>query len=900
MLVVSICSSLSAQDQAAQMLMPNVSMVSTQQPQQLLNQQTTSPAQNLQSTQQITPTQVSSVNQNSLNQNSQAQVVQNSQALVDHNLGDISNIVATDHALDQQAFDQHTDQAKTQSSLQQAQAQVQVPTQTVPTTPITTQVSTVPQTPAAPIFPGAQTEKITQIPEDKQDKNAKEKEEANIYLNFENVSLGSVLNYLAEQKNINILPIKELDDTKVSLTTRTPLTLTRAWNILLTLLEINNLSIIKVGNLYRVVSSKDNGQQPLPTYSSASGTEPEDLPDSDLVVRYVYFFKNIKTDMAHGILGKMIDDAGIIENKDLNACIIKERCLNIKAAMKVVKALDMGGLREEIAIIALKWANAQTVEQLFKDISGSDTEDKTIRFLGPTAQKEKTYFSSATKIISDPIKNNLVLLGTSKNIARVKNFIYKYIDVPIGDAESRLHVKEIRYAKAEDLQPILTDIIKPPKGTADKAVVSEGGYRVFEDVIIAAETADVGTNATARAGGNRLIIACNRDDWKRLEEFIEKLDKPQPQIAIEVMVINVQANLNRQLGAQQFLLKGKAPGLGINSGQAGLEFRNLSSGTGVPQTDVKAPKATSYVDLANDSLFPSAADSTWVSFGRATQVGQNRDETDNIWGIIQSIYNLKNSHVISQPFLVANNYQECTVNVGETKLIPGPLESGTVNLQPKVVNITKPIKNQITLTPYINSTGNVDLKIEVILQSFTGTSGEDTNTATVNTRASMASGEVLVLGGFTESDLTDTTYETPILSKIPLLGMFFKSKQKQKSDSNLYIFIRPSIIKPRFEGNPDEYTQLKLDYSKYQLVKNDTYARDNDPIQRWFFKPSHQSVKQKLSDAQRGVFRPIDDFAYGKERPMAVNMQEDPYFKVSESIAKFKQRREATQSRKHS
>jgi len=847
-LLIAIYSSLSAAipaPQQAPMISPNVSVTQT------------------------TPQQVTNITQNV-----QPQATQNPVS-GDQALGDISNIVATDHAIDQHAFDQFVpgQQNQTQTQTQSQQAQ---------------------QTPSS-IPAGAQVEKISQEKENPD-------EPTDIYLNFENASLGSVLNYLAEQKKINVLPIKELEDTKVTLTTRTPLTLTRAWNILLTLLELNNLSIVKVGNLYRVVASKDNGQQPLPTYSSATGTEPEDLPDNDMVVRYVYYFKNIKTEMAKGILSKMVDETGIIENKDLNALVIKERCLNIKAAMKVVKALDMGGLREEIAIIPLKWANATTIETLFKDISGSDAEDKTIRFLGPTSQKEKAYFSSATKIIADPIQNNLILLGTSKNLNRVKNFIYKYIDVPIGDADSRLHVKEIRYAKAEDLKPIIEDIIKPPKGTSEKAVVSEGGYKVFEDVVIAAETADLGDGKTGRAGGNRLIIACNRDDWTRLEEFIDKLDKPQPQIAIEVMIISITASLNQALGANQFLLKGKAPGLGINSGEAGLQFNNLAKPIPAPTTPTPNTKDFSYLDLAlkgNDL----SGNSTLITLGRATLPGQDRNTADNIWAIIQSIYDMTNAHVISQPFLVANNYQECTVSIGETRNIQGPLEAGTVNLQPKQDVIAKPTKQSIKLTPYINSTGNVDLKIEVILETFVGELGSDTggntNTNSVVTRASMASGEVLVLGGLTNTKLSDTTYKTPILGDLPFLGTFFRSKNKTKTDQNLYVFIRPSIIKPRFEGNPDEYTQLKLDYAKYQLIKNDTYARETDPIQRWFFKPSNQSVKQKLSDARRGVLRPIDDFAYGKERPMTVNMQEDPYFKVSESIAKFKHQREIALAKKH-
>lgn len=106
------------------------------------------------------------------------------------------------------------------------------------------------------------------------------------------------------------------------------------------------------------------------------------------------------------------------------------------------------------------------------------------------------------------------------------------------------------------------------------------------------------------------------------------------------------------------------------------------------------------------------------------------------------------------------------------------------------------------------------------------------------------------------------------------------------------MFIRPSIIKPRFEGAPDEYTQLKLDYAKYQIMKNDTYIQDRDPIQRWFFKPTNQTIKQRLSDAARGILRPVDDYTYGRGQPKSVNMQEDPYYRVSEALEQARSKRE--------
>lgn len=706
-------------------------------------------------------------------------------------------------------------------------------------------------------------------------------ETPSIYLNFDNASLASIINYMGEQKQINLLPHKDLEGVKVSLSTRKPLTLEKAWNLVLTLLEMNGFSMIKVttkkgGDLYRIVLNKENGQTPLQTYSSATGTEPESLPDTDVVIRYVYFFKNIKAEMAQNIMSKMLDDGAIIVNNTLNLVIIKEKSLNIKAAMKITKELDNGGIREAIEMIPLTWVNAETVDKLFKDIlATTDSDPKVIKF-SAIGQAENNYFSSSTKIYTEPVKNMVILLGNKKNIDRVREFIFKYIDVPIDAAESRLHIKEIRYAKAEDIAPLLQDIIRL-RTTSDKAAVAEGGYKVFEDVIVSAERADV-DQQTGRGGGNRLIVACNKEDWKRIESFIEEIDKPQLQVAIEVMLVNVESSQDKELGAQEWGWLGKMP-KGLASVN-GLEFLNLA-GVARTTTDGVTPN-NSYLKFA-ENLYQGEF---------CASIGDKQNK--NIWAMIMGYFNTQNSHVIAQPSVVANNNMPCLINMSTSYLVDGPLTTAKGELsQVQKVNFTA--TNSIVITPRINYSGLVDLKIEVSYEDLADDIMSKVSRK-MSTKASMSTGEVLVLGGLTYSKLTESIYRTPILGYIPILGNLFTSKVKVKEESNLYIFIRPSIIRPRFEGSPDEYTQLKLDYAKYQIMKNDNYITERDPIQRWFFKPAHTSIKQRMADYANGILRPIDDYAYGMNQPKTVNIQEDPYFKSSEDLVRLKQRRE---ERKH-
>jgi len=753
--------------------------------------------------------------------------------------------------------------------------QVANPSVSIPVTPITTPNVTFSKD------PNIQKNKKSIDKKEIKEKIDKQKKDEDIFLNFEDASLASVVDFITEQKKVNVIPHRDLEAVKVSLTTRKALTFERAWNILLTLLEMNGFSIIEVGNVYRIVTNKENQQQPLPVYSSAKGEEPEALPDNDTVIRYIYFLKNISADTAASILDSMLEPGSVKVNKDLEACIIKEKSYNIKNAMKIIKKLDTGGSRQSIRLVPLKIVDTETITKIFGEIIGQEEAKGSIRFLPPERKKQASYFSSDVKLIPMTQKNSLILLGKEENLNKIVEFIYKYLDVPIGQADSRIHIKEIQYANAEKLKPILENIIRPPRGQgAEKLMIGE--YKFFEDVIIVAETSqDAGEEI--RSKGNRLIVACTKEDWVRLEKFINKLDKPQPQIALEVMIVDVQIINNRFLGAQIQDKINKELGKEVGNG---VWFQTLN--------------LTEKQDMYTNYIAQNASTSGISSLLTL----RNQQHDPSMWGVIKNTFELDNSNIIAQPFLIVNNYQKCSLSDIVNRRLQGKLSIGAnAGDNPPETWENVSATTRVDITPYINTNGNVDLKIDITVEDFlepaeVGTEQPAILNRLLNTRTTMLLGEVLVLGGLTRNRLSDEGTKTPVLGDVPYIGNLFKKKQRNREQKNLYIFIRPSIIKPQIEGGPDEYTQLKLDYAKYQILHNDTYYKEKDPIQRWFFKPTNQKVKAKLADAAKGIFRPIDDYTYGKGQPKSVNIKEDIYYRSSEEIKKLQEQRKLRRRKK--
>ncbi len=270
-------------------------------------------------------------------------------------------------------------------------------------------------------------------------------------------------------------------------------------------------------------------------------------------------------------------------------------------------------------------------------------------------------------------------------------------------------------------------------------------------------------------------------------------------------------------------------------------------------------------------------------------LGKTTGDDKNLWAVIQAIAQQELSSIIAQPFVVVNNHVQCELDFNSTRWVNGSLDR-SVGTELSRKKVKETAHNKIFLTPHVNKEGLINLEIDVDISAFKSSSGGNKGTRKLLTRVNIATGEVLILGGLTKSDIQEKRYKIPILGDIPLLGNLFKGKTKTKTNTDLYIFIRPSVIKPNPAGLPDEYTRLKLDYAKYRMIESDVYHKDKDPIQRWFFRPQSQTIKQRVSDAQKGIFRPLDQFACGHEQPRTVEIKHDPYYRAEEALKELKQK----------
>lgn len=705
---------------------------------------------------------------------------------------------------------------------------------------------------------------------------------------FVDKKLIDIITDLQKLKNVNIiLPQGNAAIKPEQTVTFTPaigdtVTLQAAWELLQTFLDLSGYSMIQGQNVYTITRNDERlVKDVLPVYI----VPPTSLPYSEARIRYVYYFKNLKMSDENvrqsidAILKEMLSPQQLVlfEPKT-NAVIITDKSDLITSAMRIISELDISGFRETIEVIPLYYATATDVKAIFDALklasSVRDQPNPQAPFLRGDAKAEaSTYFPAGTVILADPRTNALIVMGRESAVLRIQEFIEEFIDIPSATGKSILHVVDLQYLDAQTFAPTLKSIVQRQiQGDQSRGqAVGSGPERFFgSGIIIQAEPTvntenqtvkditrqirgrgEVVDNAktledTVYSGGNRLIIAALNEDWIRIKDLIDKLDKPQSQVIVEVFIADITVDKNKLIAATNRNL--------LDCGTDNwLDY--LSSQ--ISPVNAVLPVATAAGDglgtLAADllgrtpsnnppTILQPALSGTQAPFiTPGSLIISFNERCTGIWGLLQILDNIAATNVISRPHIVTLNNQIGKVSQSIIRRALGqPYASTSGTPVTPFVDIQATILVQIR--PRVSSNNRVALEIAVNISQFI--TGQDTAAESsknriernVRTNANLNSGQVLILGGLTRHTINDTDSQTPILGQIPIIGSFFKRQQKREENLNLAVFIAPTIVEPKLRGGQNSFTADKLIEGRGDFSDDNTpFNNPKDPITRFFF-----------------------------------------------------------------
>jgi len=288
---------------------------------------------------------------------------------------------------------------------------------------------------------------------------------------------------------------------------------------------------------------------------------------------------------------------------------------------------------------------------------------------------------------------------------------------------------------------------------------------------------------------NVLII---RDLPKHIEEMkalVATLDTATPQVLIEARIVEVDTTFTRELGVQW----GGAYRTSGGNTKYGITGSNDPSGASVPGSAVIAATTNPFTPTApppNYAVNLPAAIGLGSGGGIAFGILKDNLRLDFALSALESSGKGK---IISSPKVVTTDNKEATIEQG-TQIPYSTVSASGTNVQ--FVDAVLSLK----VTPHITPDGRVAMKVDVKNDSQ-GDVAPGSNTPSINkkkatTEVLILDGETTVIGGILQITRNESRSGIPWLSKIPVLGYFFRHDINSTQNRELLIFITPRILKP--------------------------------------------------------------------------------------------------------
>ncbi len=275
---------------------------------------------------------------------------------------------------------------------------------------------------------------------------------------------------------------------------------------------------------------------------------------------------------------------------------------------------------------------------------------------------------------------------------------------------------------------------------------------------------------TADPVTNRLLVLGEPRIIDQIQELLKQVDQRQPQVEIEIVLVSMTDEENRELGVE--LVRQFEAG-GANVGIASLF--GLST--------------------------PVGGDVTNRPLGNASGLGAVVLKPGQYAGVLRALETINNGRTTIRSQLIVANNAQATLNA----VVQQPFTATNSSTQVATTSFggTSDAGTQITLEPRISPADYVTVDYTISQSAFLGspttTDGgvipPTKRTDNVASTATVPDSYTIALGGLSNRNEGHSESRIPWLGSIPWIGNLFKNQNDQQQTSRFYVFIRASILR---------------------------------------------------------------------------------------------------------
>ena len=552
---------------------------------------------------------------------------------------------------------------------------------------------------------------------------------------MQGIDLDTLLEEYSELTGKTVITAQNLPKVTFNFSTKNDFTRSEAKTFYETLMSTRGIAIVEVNaKVVQAIPSAEVVKSPPPI----TVLNREDLPQGDVYINYVHKLKHVKASETVDLLVAFAKSPqAVTAVESTGTIVLRDFSNNVRRMLDMLEYIDVEEINDqEIAVVKIKYALSADIAQVI----GSYTAN------GPTSRGS----TANTRPGSTGSSSSRTPSSSSRMSSSSSSRRY---DSGLQPATTSTRASSSTGSTRGSLQQRLSQVVQ------GAAVGGTGAAILGETSIISWER------------GNEVIIVGNPVKVMAAKALIEQLDRVQPQVLIESIIMDVALGDDATFGASIRQAKQRIDPI---TKQGGLQSALASAMGPDGFTDTSIAGATSGF--------------TYYGF-----LGAN-------WELaLEAINNDTRVEILSRPRIQTTHASQADLFIGDTRpVVTGSIRDingGTSSqYQMQQIGIT------LEVLPFINDEGVVSMEIVQQIQDIVGSQIIDGNAVPIttdrsaNAKVNVRDGEMVVLGGFIKTKVTETESSVPVLSDVPLLGALFRRTVDVNERNELIVMMRPTVL----------------------------------------------------------------------------------------------------------
>ena len=644
---------------------------------------------------------------------------------------------------------------------------------------------------------------------------------------------------------------------KVTIISPSPVTVKEAWAVFESVLKIKGFTAIPgPAGVLKIVPVRDAKESNIETIRDGRESENRDQYVTRMIPLY-YIDATAITNTLKPLISK---DAAVVVYGPTNTIILTDTKANIRRILGILESLDIETHKQELAVIKILYADADTLGRQITDIYGgsatggkssasSARRDRSTRRSSSSKSTSTTGLQTTqrdeVRIITESRTNSLLVLASRSQIGEIRDLIHK-LDVPVVGG-GKIHVYYLKHADAQEMAKTLNGLVSGGGGSGGGGRTgSASAPQALRSVVTPLAEGQI--RLSADPATNSLVIQASKEAYETLIQVIEKLDIPRPQVLVEALIMEVDITNEFELGFN-----------------FGYQILNNTIDLNLSGQDAIATLASPLALLTKTTI--TTNDDGSESNGSTFVARMQAAARDN------------RIKILSSPHILTSDNEEAEIIIGDnipivTSRVSSAIGSNANGLASSVNVERRDIGVTLRVTPQISDGNTVRLQIfqEIteVNDALSATVAGDAEGGTTNVGVALsnrrvqntvvvADGQTVVIAGLIGEVTGTQENKVPFLGDIPVIGWLFKSTSETVRRTNLIIMLTPHIIRNPADLESEsiyrrgDFTHATGITAEIQRMVEDVVNGNDDVV------PRSQVEEHLLDHTLRYPFERIDE-----------------------------------------